>query len=96
MSNGNVQKITQYLAELSKLAPQFLKDHYGAKDIAFHKKEAEFAEYQNEEPFVIRNWRYDREHQLPHSSYFPTVPLRPAVFSPAAKHSVQHEFAQCL
>lgn len=55
MSNGNVQKITQYLAELSKLAPQFLKDHYGAKDNAFHKKEAEFAEYQNEESFVIRS-----------------------------------------
>ena len=64
MSNGNVQKITQNLAELSKLAPQFLKDHYGAKDNAFHKQEAEFAEYQNAEPFVIRNWRYDREHQL--------------------------------
>ena len=71
MSNGNVQKITQYLAELSKLAPQFLKDHYRAKDNAFHKQEAEFAEYQNAEPFVVRNWRYDREHQLPHSSYFP-------------------------
>lgn len=28
------------------------------------KKEAEFAEYQNEESFVIRSWRYDREHQL--------------------------------
>ena len=74
MSNGNVQKITQYLAELSKLAPQFLKDHYGAKDNAFHKKEAEFAEYQNEEPFVVRNWRYDREHQLSHLSYFPRCP----------------------
>ena len=71
MSNANVQKITQYLAELSKLAPQFLKDQYGAKDNAFHKQEAEFAEYQNEEPFVVRNWRYDREQQLPHSSYFP-------------------------
>lgn len=47
MSNRNVQKITQYLAELSKLAPQFLKDHYEAKDNAFHKKEAEFAEYRN-------------------------------------------------
>ena len=74
MSNGNVQKITQNLAELSKLAPQFLKDHYGAKDNAFHKQEAEFAEYQNAEPFVIRNWRYDREQQLPHSSYFPHCP----------------------
>ena len=74
MSNGNVQKITQYLAELSKLAPQFLKDHYGAKDNAFHKQEAEFAEYQNAEPFVVRNWRYDRGHQLLHSSYFPHCP----------------------
>ena len=58
MYTANVQKITQYFDELSKLAPQFLKDHYGAKDNVFHKKEAEFAEYQNEEPFVIRNWRY--------------------------------------
>lgn len=64
MSNGNVQKITRYLDELSKLAPQFLKDHYEAKDNTFPKKEGEFAEYQNEEPFAIRNWRYDREHQL--------------------------------
>ena len=57
MSNGNVQKITQNLAELSKLAPQFLKDHYGAKDNAFHKKEAEFAEYQNEESLnaILKN-----------------------------------------
>ena len=64
MSNANVQKITQYLDELSKLAQQFLKDHYGAKGNKFPKKEGEFAEYQNEESFVIRSWRYDREHQL--------------------------------
>lgn len=64
MYNLNVQKITRYLDELSKLAPQFLKDHYEAKDNTFPKKEGEFAEYQNEEPFAIRNWRYDREHQL--------------------------------
>lgn len=32
MYNLNVQKITRYLDELSKLAPQFLKDHYEAKD----------------------------------------------------------------
>lgn len=34
------------------------------KNTVSPKKEAEFAEYQNEEPFAIRSWRYDREHQL--------------------------------
>ncbi|MBQ8678970.1 MAG: DUF4157 domain-containing protein [Treponema sp.] len=34
------------------------------KDTPSPKKEAEFAEYQNEESFAIRSWRYDREHQL--------------------------------
>lgn len=30
----------------------------------YSKKETEFTEYQNEESFAIRSWRYDREHQL--------------------------------
>jgi len=36
--------------------------------------------------------------QLSYCTYLisPAVPLRPAVLLPAAKYSVQHEFAQCL
>ena len=46
------------LAESLKCNPLMKKNNSSPK------KEAEFVEYQNEESFVIRSWRYDREHQL--------------------------------
>lgn len=56
-----IDKIVENAIEL---AEKLQCNPLAKKNPVFPKNEAKFAEYQNEESFVIRNWRYDREHQL--------------------------------